>query len=551
MTPDPRNMPESARFSHMAYTDRVEGTRAAISNVPTHPQYDRHLETWVEIRTAIAGARAVRAAAHKFLPPREGMKNDAYERYLSRAVFFNAVARTVQGLMGAVFRRPPEFNAPAAYVDEHDFTKYHESLSAFSQYTASELLSVGRSGALVDMPPRENSGKAFAVSYRPEDIVNWRYREINGRFELEQVFLREYVEIPGEIGFDVAERYRLLALDGEGYYYQQIYTMVKAPNENKTTLVPDSGAIYPKRRGLKLKFIPFRFFGPEKNVAEIQKSPVEDIHHLNISHYQTYTALEHARYYTASPVYYVKSDTAIRPSGSGEENIEGTYYVGPDHLWELGKEDSVGIVEFNGSGLQSLESGLSTKELQMAALGARLINQQKKLAAISTSATEIAQLGEEAILLRLVLNLNDGITDVMRWVAWWNGLGDSLEDPVVKEVYAKLNTNFKPREMQPREANAMRSLWESGLIPMDVLYKIFRDAEVLPPELSLEEFAALLKDPKQVPKTAEDDRVVPGVNPAKEKEQEKPEPAPAPAPAPMPDIPGNQTNNPPTPNPRK
>jgi hypothetical protein len=55
--------------------------------------------------------------------------------------------------------------------------------------------------------------------------------------------------------------------------------------------------------------------------------PILDILTLNVSHYKTYAQLEHGRFYTANPIYYV--------SGAGEEDTE--YHIGPSVVWEIGQ----------------------------------------------------------------------------------------------------------------------------------------------------------------------------------------------------------------------
>jgi hypothetical protein len=58
-----------------------------------------------------------------------------------------------------------------------------------------------------------------------------------------------------------------------------------------------------------MKRIPFRFFNATTNLGDIEKPPILDILTLNLSHYKTYAQLEHGRFYTANPVYYVSGST--------------------------------------------------------------------------------------------------------------------------------------------------------------------------------------------------------------------------------------------------
>ena len=80
----------------------------------THPEYDENIEAWSRARDVMAGEDAVKASGVRYLPRLDSQTDDEYAAYKARASFFNATARTAEGYVGLVFRRPPFIKTPEA-----------------------------------------------------------------------------------------------------------------------------------------------------------------------------------------------------------------------------------------------------------------------------------------------------------------------------------------------------------------------------------------------------------------------------------------------------
>ncbi len=95
-----------------------------------------------------------------------------YEQYKERALFYCATARSVQGLLGAIFRIDPVFDFPDTYKK---YLKYFNlnglSEIGFELELIKEVLSVGRVNVLISVPRKENI-RAFAAMYSTENIIN-------------------------------------------------------------------------------------------------------------------------------------------------------------------------------------------------------------------------------------------------------------------------------------------------------------------------------------------------------------------------------------------
>ncbi|HSU57100.1 MAG TPA: hypothetical protein VLT36_23870 [Candidatus Dormibacteraeota bacterium] len=78
----------------------------------THPDYDAALPDWLRARDVLAGEDAVKAGGEKYLPRLDSQSDLEFLAYRKRAAFFNATARSAEGFVGLIFRRPPFVKVP-------------------------------------------------------------------------------------------------------------------------------------------------------------------------------------------------------------------------------------------------------------------------------------------------------------------------------------------------------------------------------------------------------------------------------------------------------
>jgi hypothetical protein len=63
-------------------------------------------------RDVLAGEDAVKAAGERYLPRLDSRSDDEFLAYRNQASFFNATARSAEGFIGLMFRRPPFIRTP-------------------------------------------------------------------------------------------------------------------------------------------------------------------------------------------------------------------------------------------------------------------------------------------------------------------------------------------------------------------------------------------------------------------------------------------------------
>jgi hypothetical protein len=135
---------------------RCYGARVPVNS--THPDYDAAAAAWQRARDVLAGEDAIKAATERYLPRLEAQSDDDYRTYKARATFFNATARTLEALVGLVFRADLSLKVPegasllakamAAFVADVDLAG--TPLTSYAKHVVGEVIAVGRGGTLVD-----------------------------------------------------------------------------------------------------------------------------------------------------------------------------------------------------------------------------------------------------------------------------------------------------------------------------------------------------------------------------------------------------------------
>lgn len=441
----------------------------------SHAQYDVYADLWQRCRDVFAGEDAVKAGGTRYLPlVSEKMKPGDYEAYKTRALFYSAMARTVQGLAGLIFRKDPEVTVPDALQQQlADCTLTGAPFSVFAQQSLQDVLIVGRFGVLLDVATEEASRsrrRPYLVGYPAERIVNWQTIQRNGESVLSLVVLSETQEQPDtadKFRINEIQQYRVLELDAEGYYKVSLWAS-------------ESGGAYkiiqeyePRfALGDRLDFIPFCFFGPSGISPAVEKPPLLDLANVNLSHYRSSADLEHARHFCALPTAVFtgfKIDTD-KPVGIGSS--QAIISEDPSAKAEF--------LEFKGQGVEPLERALESKEGLMAVLGARLLEPQKR-AAETAETLRLRQAGESAVLRTIANTASQGFSLLLKWWALWGGF------PADPAPACLLNTDFVDSYLNPEEIKALVTLWQSGGISHSTLYANLQAGEITRPGVSFDQ----------------------------------------------------------------
>jgi len=450
----------------------------------THNQYTLAQEDWTKIRDAMAGDRRVKEYGKKYLPTLEGQTEEGYAGYLSRASFYEASPRTVDGLSGAIFRKDPNIVIPEAWKPRLDrVSSGGDSLVMVMKETVDEVITTGRIGVLVDMA-KSNQSKAaesFLVQYKAEQIVNWRTLMINGMPQLSLVVLQEFQErtSPKDPFTTIqVERYRVLSLshaEGEEVPYYTVEVWEEAKHKNgSTTFIIVEPPVQPTRRGERLEAIPFWFIAPQDLSPSVSRSPIMGLINLNFSHYRTTADLEHGAHFTAMPTPVIIGDLA------GNAAKGSTLSIGSGVAWQIEAGGDAKMLEYRGQGLGALENIQNEKEKRMAVLGARLLEEpSKNVEAAETH--DLRHRGENSLLASISDTVSRAFTQIVSHMIWWEGGGE-------QEAKVELNRDFVDKKMSMDEVIKMVQSWQSGGIGQETMYYNLQQGERLRDGMTYEEY---------------------------------------------------------------
>jgi hypothetical protein len=485
----------------------------------THPDYDAAAVQWSRARDVLAGEDAVKAGGEKYLPRLDSQTDEEFAAYVKRASYFNASARTSEAYLGLMFRRPPFVKLPDVSAGvgramagfQNDADMQGTTLTGYAKMVVGDLVGLGRAGSLVDWEG-EVEQRAYVVFYRAEQIINWRVERVHGRNVPTLIVLRETVQAPmadmqsdsvvggqktkDEFALGLTEQIRVLQLvmgdDGRPFcrvdlwqpkVVERSWLGFRGRARIEWVLV-DSRV--PRRLGKPLPLIPFVFHGPRHSRPDVDRGPLEDIIVVNLDHYRLNADFKHGLHFTALPTAWV----------SGFDK-GASLRIGSSTAWVSETPGAAaGFLEFTGQGLTTHERAMDRDERLMAILGSRMLEDMKKVGETAT-AIELRQAGEYSILGNVALSLSESLTQVLRWVYWWNSTEELPDDVKGEQVLMQLNTDFSTKGLASQDVQAIVGAWQAGAMSQDSMFDLFRRGEVLPEGRTNSEEAALIDQQKR------------------------------------------------------
>lgn len=443
----------------------------------THPQYDKAAPLWQRCRDTSDGQQAVYDRTTAYLARLSEETDPEYMARMKRTPFFNAVWRTISGLKGMVFRKPPTLTAPAAMMDyAANIDMAGTPLDMFAQQVVQSVLTTGRAGILVDYPVVENAGtltkaEAEAMGLRPmlaryeaESIINWKTARINGAEVLVLVVLAEKSEKPADEFDHTAENvWRVLDLTPAGYR-QRLYRKTDKGDEQ---IGVDS---FPMMGGNPLPLIPFFFVGADSLGSGVDVPPLMDLVDMNLKHYGVSADYEHGCHWTGLPtfnVYGYAPGPEAKPIYIG--GTAANCFPDPNTKAELLVADG---------DMEALRKNLEDKKAQMAVLGARMLETQR--AAVESAETQkTRQAGEQSQLAAMADVIGMALSRALALFAQWAGVGGDV-------VYS-LNKDFLPVGMTAQELTALVGSWQAGAISEQTLFENLKAGELIAPSVTFDE----------------------------------------------------------------
>lgn len=437
----------------------------------THKEYDEYYQVWELCEDAYKGEMAIKEGEKNYLPmpnPLDVSEQnlERYKQYLFRAVYYNATGRTVDGLIGSAFRKPPILKVPSPmdYVNE-DVDGMGVGIIQQSQMALLNVLLSGRCGLLVDYPALEEDASAAqgitanVLLYKAESIVNWAVSKVGNSYKLSLVVIKECVKAESDsvFGADEIEQYRVLLLQG-GQYIVQIWREVKGEDNQKKWSIVD--AFTPKMgNGQFWSEIPFCFIGSKNNDCSVDKSPVYDLASLNIAHYRNSADYEDSAYIVGQPQAWIGGLTKEWYEMLKEDGV----YIGSRSALMLPENSNFAFAQVQPNTM--IREAMDAKEKQMISLGARLIQQGSAAKTATQAQGEIDS--EMSVLSLCVSNVSAAYKKALNFAAIFNNVSG--------EIDYTINKDFIESKIEPQLLMGLIQLWQSGKYPESDLWAKLRE----------------------------------------------------------------------------
>lgn len=363
-----------------------------------HPAYNEFSPEWELISDCVDGERKIKKQRKKYLPhPSMDSINDdpndvRYSSYLNRAAFINATGRTLSGLLGIAFNKPPKIELSGAVsCIENDADGEGQPLSQMIRDALSQNLKRGRAGILTDYTERGiqtelTKGRPILRLFTAKEIINWRVTK--GKTSLIVVHYVEPEDDENNFEIKLVNCWIELRLIKNVAYSKRWKESNEGIIEEEYVALKDAG-------GNELNEIPWSWIGASNNDHTPDAPPLSDIAYINIKHYQAEADIAEAAHTVGQPMVALTGLTdawasKFMPNGFVVGSRKGVLLpVGGD--LKFGQPEDRNIII----------TVAERREKQMAMLGAKLVER-------NSSARTATQAGDEAQTDNSVLSLCAG-----------------------------------------------------------------------------------------------------------------------------------------------
>lgn len=451
----------------------------------THPEYDKVIDKWQAVDDVVASDIDTYLRNVAMCETDDDQKAKRQKEYVEGAILDNFTQKTLSGLTGAAFMKPPtiDLQSNLDYLLE-DVDGVGCTLEQQAKQVVEQDLRKGRVGLLVDMPQLEKGQSITLASmengstvpriylYHAENIINWNYRRFGSAQKLSLVVLREEKKRYANDIFshDMECQYRVLGLDEEGFYYQQVFDSNAVAGEQ----------IYPMQNGKRMSDIPFFFIGVQDNTASVDASPLFPIAELNIGHYRNSADTEENSFICSQAMLILALSDQINADQWAKENPKGVQ-IGSRRGLNVGHG---GSAEF----IQAAESDkamrlMEMKKQQAVELGAQIITPSQQVTAESA---RIQQSVNHSVLSAITQNTTMAYRDALTECAKFLGTEYTSDFKVNQDFYFAMLTS------QDRAQWVMEI--QQGVTPRTLYYRKLRETGDFPDDWTDEDIDRALQN---------------------------------------------------------
>lgn len=404
------------------------------------PEVEAMAEEWPTIDALLAGTRGMRAAGERLLPKWPNEDAGAYRARLATATLFPAFRRTLGVMAGKPFAKQmtlSEETPPKIVEWSDDIDMQGTNLHSFCAGLMEEAIGYGIAGVLVDYPKtngvrtladeRAAGARPYWVHVRHHQILGWRTERRAGQLYIAQLRLMEADEEPdGPYGVKAVDQVRVLEPGRWATYRADSKGEFVLHEEGTTTL-----DIVP--------FVPF--YGRRKGFM-VGESPLIDLAHLNVKHWQSQSDQDTLLHVARVPILVAKGV---------EDSFELT--VGGSAAVKIANHDGdLKFVEHSGAAIGAGADSLKALEEQMIQTGAELLVAQPG----QRTATEASNDAEanKSELQAIVERFEDSVDMALYLMARWASMDDGGSANLFKDFTT----------LSAESAQAIVQMYQAGMI---------------------------------------------------------------------------------------
>lgn len=459
-----------------------------MSITNSHPDYTSKSPQWRRLREATSGRDALLASdlgrgltsVGHYIPPLSGQAPEEYHSYASRAVWFGATDRTINGLAGLIFARDPVIDVlPSLTAIADDVTSSNVSARAFAQQLVYEELTIGRVGVLVEFPSTSTDGmteaQAAQANARPyltmwpaESILDWRMGSVAGiGHRLTFVKLVEMVEVDGANEFTRKTIQKIRVLDlVDGAYRQRVFIDGV-----------QVGEVIPRANGAEFPFIPFQIVGG----VDVRKPLLLDLCDVNLAHYRMMADYMHGLHFAALPTPVI--------AGYSPSPGDAPFKIGGASAWVFPDPSAhASMLEFQGAGMGAIKNALDDFVAQMAVLGARMLVDGGRGANETATGAELKTAGERGTLASVARDVSDTMRQAIAWLSLFTRTPTQPSD-----IQFSLNTDYRLGSIDPQMLAQLMTGVQAGIMPMSVFFNALRVGGMAPDGMAFDDYMGQLE----------------------------------------------------------
>lgn len=423
-------------------TQKVQDQSKQVSEMAMH---------WGIVEALLGGTAGMRAAGNTYLPkePREDAEDWEYRK--DTATLFPAFERTLTVMASKPFSKQIVLSdeTPPVIVDWLENCDLQgNNLHAFASQVLREAMGYGLCGILVDHPKaaadvktvaqeRAANARPYLVHIKHAQILGWR-AELSalGVMTLTQLRLAECkVEQDGEFGQREVECVRV--------YEPGNYRLYQKNDKNEYTLT-ETGTT-------TLKAIPFVPFYGRKLGFMVGRTPLLDLAHLNVKHWQHNSDQDDSARFARKRLLVL----------TGVED-DGDIIAASSFAIKLPTGATATVVQGSAESVTVGRTELQALEQHMIQTGAELMVNRMQIMRTATESMNEAE-ANKSDLQSIVEQFEDGLDSTLKFIADWANLPEGGD--------ANLFKDFGAGSLSEASAQLILSMQQGGLITKETAIK--------------------------------------------------------------------------------